>query len=410
MRILLLSQWFDPEPHLKGLAFARALQQRGHEVEVLTGFPNYPTGKVYPGYRVRPWQRESVEGIRVNRVALYPSHDRSGVRRAASYGSFAASAAALGPWLVRKPDVVHVYNLVTLAPACLALRLLKGCPFVLDVQDLWPDSVADSGMLGYPLCLRALGTWCRFAYRRAAHLAVQSPGIRNELARRGIPAGKMSVVPNYCDEASMRPAPRDPELARALGLEGRFVVLFAGTMGIAQGLETVLEAAALVRDSLPDVCLALMGAGVQRDVLERQAREAGLVNVRFLPARPAQEMAPALALADALLVHLKDSPLHRITVPSKTQAYLAAGRPIVMAVAGDAADLVSRASAGILCRPGDAGALAEAIARMRALAPSERERMGQAGARFYREELSLERSVERFESIFTAAACRKRSE
>ncbi len=121
MRILLLTQWFDPEPmSFKGLAFARELVKRGHEVEVLTGFPNYPGGKVYPGYRVRPWRREVMDGIRINRVARYPSHDGSGARRALNYASFATTAASLGPLLVRKPDVVYVHHLVTLAPAAIA--------------------------------------------------------------------------------------------------------------------------------------------------------------------------------------------------------------------------------------------------------------------------------------------------
>jgi hypothetical protein len=143
MKILLLTQWFQPEPFFKGLSFAKALKSRGHDVEVLTGFPNYPGGKLYPGYRVRLWQRESVDGIRVNRVALYPSHDRSGLKRMLNYLSFGLSAALIGPLLVQKPDVIYVYNLVTLGPAAYLLRFFYGCPVVYDVQDIWPDSVVD---------------------------------------------------------------------------------------------------------------------------------------------------------------------------------------------------------------------------------------------------------------------------
>ena len=149
MRILFLTQWFQPEPSIKGLPFAKALRDRGHEVEVLTGFPNYPGGKVYPGYRVRLWQSEIMEGIRVHRVALYPSHDKSALRRMGNYLSFALTSATIGPFLVRRPDVVYVYNLVTLGLTSRLLQLIYGCPVVYDIQDLWPDSVSGSGMLDH---------------------------------------------------------------------------------------------------------------------------------------------------------------------------------------------------------------------------------------------------------------------
>src|SRR5271165_3505961 len=147
MKILMLTQWFQPEPTFKGLPLARALRDRGHEVEVLTGFPNYPGGKLYPGYRVQPWRREIMDGIRVNRVALYPSHDRNAMGRILNYLSFGATSALVGPWVVRKPDVIHVFNLVTLDVASRLLGLLKGARVVLDVQDLWPESLAASGMM-----------------------------------------------------------------------------------------------------------------------------------------------------------------------------------------------------------------------------------------------------------------------
>ena len=162
MRILILSQFFDPEPIVKGLPFARELSRRGHAVEVLTGFPNYPGGKLYPGYRLRPWQREVLDGIPVHRVALYPSHDGSAVRRTANYASFALSAAVAGPFLVRKPDVVYVYHPpATVGLPALVFRALRGCPVVYDVQDLWPDSVASSRMVGSPWIIKALDRWCR---------------------------------------------------------------------------------------------------------------------------------------------------------------------------------------------------------------------------------------------------------
>ena len=140
MRILFLTQWFQPEPFFKGLPFAKALADHGHEVEILTGFPNYPGGKVYPGYRVCLHQRETMDRIKINRVPLYPSHDKSALRRSVNYLTFSLSLLLFGPWLIRRPDVIYVYNLVTIGPPAFLFRFLFGSKVIMDVQDLWPDS------------------------------------------------------------------------------------------------------------------------------------------------------------------------------------------------------------------------------------------------------------------------------
>ncbi|MEI6501208.1 MAG: glycosyltransferase, partial [Armatimonadota bacterium] len=179
MRILFLSQWFDPEPAFKGLCFARELKRRGHEVQVLTGYPNYPGGRIYDGYRVRLLQREDMDGVPVLRVPLYPSHDRSGLRRFANYASFAASAASLGPLVVKPADVAYVYHPPgTIGWPAMVLKALRQIPFVYDIQDLWPDTVTATGMLHNPLAYRLLDGWLRFVYRQAGHITVLSPGFR----------------------------------------------------------------------------------------------------------------------------------------------------------------------------------------------------------------------------------------
>ncbi len=397
MRILLLTQWFQPEPTSKGLPFAKALAGRGHYVEVLTGFPNYPGGKLYPGYRVRPWQQEIMEGIPVNRVALYPSHDRSGLRRMANYLSFALAALTLGPWLVSRPEIIHVYNLVTLIPAALLLRWIFRAKVLLDVQDLWPESVINSGMLNNRLLHRILTAGSIWAYRQADWITVQSPGFQRALIQRGVSSDRIEVIYNWCNEAEQRRAPRDGALAQQLGLDGRFNVLFAGTMGVMQGLDTVLEAARLCHGRVPQAQFVLIGGGVERDRLEAKATAMGLTNVRFLPRQPPDGIGRFYALADALLVHLKDDPLFQITIPSKTQAYLYMGKPIIMAVRGDAAELVQQAGAGLMCAPEDPVALTDAVACLAAMAPEERERLGRSGAEFYARNLSMEAGVDRFE-------------
>ena len=190
MKILILTQWFEPEPTFKGLLFARELAARGHEVEVLTGFPNYPGGKVYPGYRIRPWVREQIDGINVLRVALYPSHNNSGLHRALNYMSFALSAAVIGTALIRKPDVMYVYHPpITVGFAATVIGFLRRTPFVYDIQDLWPDTVAASGMMSNPAALTLLGKICavRISSRPAHRSAL--PRLQNnwstaELRRR----------------------------------------------------------------------------------------------------------------------------------------------------------------------------------------------------------------------------------
>ena len=404
MRILLLSQYFDPEPHLKGLAFARELVAQGHEVEVLTGFPNYPGGKVYPGYRLRLVQREVLEGIPIIRVPLYPSHDAGGLRRMATYLSFAAAAALLGPWLVRKPEVIHAYHgPATIGLPAWILGLARRAPFVLDIQDLWPDTITASGML--PPWLKGfvptVAAWCRFMYRRAARIAVLSPGFKQILAARGVPEEKVAVVPNWCDEVQTEPGPVRPEEAPLL--DGRFNVVMAGNMGTLQALDVVLGAAQRLGSLAPEIQFVLVGGGVDRPRLEARAAELGLANVLFLPRRPVTEIGALLHRADALLVHLKDDPLFAVTIPSRIQAYLAVGRPILCGVRGDGSDLVREAGAGACFDPEDPEALAEATLSLHRLASGARAEMGHRARAFYRDRLSLRVGTRAFLELFTRA-------
>jgi glycosyltransferase involved in cell wall biosynthesis len=400
MRILLLTQWFEPEPTFKGLLFARELAARGHDVEVLTGFPNYPGGNVYPGYRIRPWVRERINGISILRVALYPSHDKSGLRRALNYLSFAVSAALVGTALVGRPDVVYVYSPpATIGFPAVVLGLLRKVPFVYDIGDLWPDTVAASGMFSNPVALRLLDKWCRFVYRRARHIVVISPGFKRELVRRGVPSDKIDVIYNWCDENSIRGAALGAR-GKDFGLQNRFNVVFAGTMGFAQALDTVLGAARMCIETLPSVQFVFVGGGVELTRLREQVDKEHLSNVRFLPRMPMSEIGDLLALADALLVHLKDDPLFRITIPSKTQAYLAAGRPMLMGVSGDAADLVLRSGAGLVFQPENAVELCASIRQLLNMSPQEREEMGRRGRAYYREHLSSAAGTSRFEQVF----------
>jgi lipopolysaccharide/colanic/teichoic acid biosynthesis glycosyltransferase len=399
VRILLITQFFDPEPTLKGLALAKALHEYGHEVEVITGFPNYPGGQVYTGYTIRPFQVEVLDGVRVVRVALYPSHDASAIKRILNYATFMVSSLLFGGLLTQRPDVIYAYHPpLTTGLSAVCLGLFKGAPVVYDIQDLWPDTLGATGMLSQPHLLKVIDRLCNFVYSKAKHLMVLSHGFKERLQERGVPEGKISVVHNWAYEGQIQ-LERDPVLSEQLEVGSRFNVVFAGTMGKAQALDVVLEAAMMLQVQQPRVQFVFVGGGVEVDHLQALVAEQRLSNVQFLSRRPMSEIGRVLECADALLVHLKDDPLFEITIPSKTQAYLAVGKPILMAVRGDAAMLVEQSKGGVCCEPENPADLVRAVEHLLSLTPDELQEMGQRGKTFYLNQLSMSEGVRRIEAI-----------
>jgi glycosyltransferase involved in cell wall biosynthesis len=406
MRLLTLSQWYDPEPNFKGLALATALQAKGHTVTAVTGFPNYPSGKIYPGYRLQWRQWETMNGVRVLRVPLYPDHSYSSVKRILNYASFALSASTLGAALCGPADVMWVYHPpLTVGIPAWWIGLLRRIPFVYEVQDLWPETLAATGMFRLAVAASWMNRLAQFVYRRAAAITVISPGFKRNLIAKGVPAEKIHVIPNWADEELYRPVARDENLAFESGLANRFNIMFAGNIGAAQALETVLEAAELLRD-LPRAQFVLIGDGVSVKTLRQATQERGLSNVRWIDRQPAERMSHWFALADVMLVHLKRDPLFEITIPSKTMAYLACGRPILCAVAGDTADLVRSVGAGITCAPQDPAALAQAVRDLYAMSCEQREAMGEAGRRAFLENYTQAVLVNRYEALFKDVVAR----
>lgn len=410
MRILFVTQWFQPETFTKGVPFIHKLMERGHEIQVLTGFPNYPSGKVYEGYKIKFLQKEIMEGIRVFRVPLYPSHDASAWRRIANYSSYALSASMIGPWVLDKADVIYVYHPppTTYLPAFL-LKLIKRIPVVIDIQDFWPDTLAATGMFNNKAGLWLVDRYCRLFYHVADRIAVLSPGFKRKLTEKGVSETKIEVIYNWCDETQIVGNEPDDALLEDLSFTGKFNVLFAGNMGKAQGLETVLKAAQIVYEKDQQIQFTLIGGGVEDRNLREQADTMRLKNIQFLPRRPRNEIGTILNAADVLLVHLKRDPLFEITIPSKIQAYMSVGRPILVAVPGDASDLVTRAGAGLSCPSEDAGRLAETVLQFVSMSREERETMGRKGKDFYIKNLSMEVGVGHFEKIFRESVNERRN-
>ncbi len=409
MRILFLIQWFDPEPGVShGLPLARSLTQRGEQVKVLTGFPNYPGGRLYPGYKIRPWQKEQIDGVPVNRIPLYPSHDSSALHRAINYASFALSASTIGLPAGRNADVAYVYHggaMVGL-PAIL-LKTAWRLPFVYDIADMWPESITESGMISSERTRRivesVVSRWCRIVYKAAAQITVLSPGFKRLLIERGVEGSKVHVIYNWADEEVFFPLPRDEDFARQVGIDtSAFNVLYAGNIGAFQGIDTILKAAALL-DQTPDIRFTIVGTGQREAEMRALADRMKLTNVRFLGQQPYKTIPKLSPLADVLLVHLNDHKFFSTTVPGKTQVSLATGRPIVMGVRGDAADLVRRAEAGLVCEPENPEAMAAAVRQLYEMPRERREQMGQNGRRFYLSELSLDRATRHMQEIFAEA-------
>ena len=403
MRVLLLTQWFDPEPTFKGLVFARELVRQGFEVEVVTGFPNYPGGELYPGYKIRLIKRELIDGVQVTRVPLYPSHGQSAVGRVMNYVSFAAAALAYGVFGAKRPDVIYAYHPpLTVGMAASLIRLFRRVPVVYDIQDMWPDTLRATGMISNHRLLGVVGGFCKMVYRAVDHIVVLSPGFKPLLIDRGVPEKKIDVIYNWCDEASMvNPA---GDLPQDFPGSETYNIVFAGNMGKAQALDAVLDAAEIVQNKTDRISFVFIGGGVEVDRLKELAKVKALNNVVFLQAVPMAEIGGVLSKADALLVHLRKDPLFIITIPSKIQAYMAVGKPLLMAVDGDAADLVKAADCGVLAESENPEAIAGAALKLFAKSSAEREAMAKRSREYYQSNLSLRVGASRFSEIFKKLA------
>lgn len=402
MKILIISQWFYPEPDLKGLTFAKELKRQGHEVQALTGFPNYPGGKIYPGYKIKLLQRENIQGVDVIRVPLYPSHDSSGLKRIMNYLTFAFSAAILGSLLVKKADVMYVYHPpATIAIPAVVIKYLRGIPMVYDIQDLWPDTLKATGMFNNSLGLKLVSSYCNMTYKLMDRILVLSPGFKRILKQRGVKDNKIHVVYNWSNDITI-PKDSEDKLKEEFGFSGKFTVLFAGTMGKAQALDSVLFAAERLQKTNPQIQFAFIGGGIEVENLKRIASEMELRNIVFLKRVPPQNVGRVLKAADILLVHLRKDPLFEITIPSKTQAYLMIGKPILMCVDGDAKILIEKSGAGKYCEPENHFEISTKVLEFYKMSKEDLNAMGKNGKVYYENNLSLKVGTQKISSIFNS--------
>lgn len=405
MRVLILSQYYKPEPVPKPEELAQELSKRGHAVAVLTGFPSYPTGKLYPGFRLALLKRETIDNIPVVRTFEFPYHGKQALWRFLNYFSFMASA-PLGGWFAPPCDVIYVWHPpLTIGVAAWIIARLRRVPFVYDVQDIWPEAAVLSGMLKDGMLVRILSALEKFVYRRADHLLVVTDGARENLIAKGVPPAKVTTMAHWVDESLFTQVDEHSRLnlRREFGWDNRFVVLFAGNIGMVQGLDTVVLAAQQLQKE-KDILIAFVGDGADKERLQNVVASLNLNDsVRFIERQSREKAAIFMGAADVLVVNLRRSELSRYVIPTKTLAYLAAGQPILMAMEGAAADLVQTAGAGIVIPPEDPALMAQSICCFYAMPATERAAMGKKGRDYLLSNFSKERIIPKYEEVLRQA-------
>ena len=387
MHILFLSHYFVPEnnaPAARVHAMAKEWARAGHRVTVLTCAPNVPAGVVYEGYENRPYQEEWIDGIRTARVWTYLAANKGRVRRGLNFLSYMATAGVAGSLIRPKADVVIATSPQFFAGwAGLPVARAHGAPFVLEVRDIWPDSITAVGALEEGRIIHALERLEKALYDGADHIVAVGEGYRRNMLRKGVAAEKVSVVTNGVDADLFTPRPPDAELRARLGFAPEtFVIAFAGTIGMAADLGVVLDAARRLRgDGRDDIAFLLIGDGAQRAELEERARAERLHNVVFTGLVPRPDLPRYLASSDACLVHFRKQDLFAEILPSKFFEDAAMEKPILLGFEGEARAMLDEAGCGVAFEPSSDAALAAGAVRL-ADDRAGCARMGEAGRRY----------------------------
>lgn len=389
LKLLLVSQYFWPESFAIN-ALARSLCERSVEVTVVTGQPNYPEGEVFSGYSAWRLQREGFNGMEVLRLPLFPRGKRSSLRLALNYLSFVFAGLVFGPWLLRRRsfDVVFVYAPSPLLQSLPAIWLawLKRAPCVLWVQDLWPESLSATGFVKNRTILRLVESVVRYIYRHVDRVLIPSEAFRLPITRLLDDPTRIRYYPNaYAgntepSSGGWKNIPGVSALTEDIG--SSFSIVFAGNLGTAQSLETIIDAATILQQEAAPIRFFLIGSGSRSDWLNEEIRQRALRNVVSPGRFPPEAMAGIYGAAEALLMSLRDEPIFAFTIPSKLQGYLAAGKPVIASLNGEGARVVVEAGAGLACPAADARSLAQAAWELYRLSADERREMGENARRY----------------------------
>ena len=398
-RILVVTQYFWPES-FRINDVALGLAARGHKITVLTGQPNYPAGKYFPGYGGFRHARENFQGIDIIRVPLIRRGDGGGLRLALNYLSFAVSASILGILRCKGSfDLILVYepSPVTVGIPALILKKIKNTPIFFWVQDLWPESLSATGSIRSPFLLSLVGSLVRYIYFGCDRILVQSRAFFDLVERLGVPRQRIAYFPNSA-EPVYRPITIEPGARELSQLPKGFRVMFAGNIGAAQDFETILAASEKLT-GYPDIHWVILGDGRMAPWVAEQVRQRGLSsNVHLLGHHPVEAMPRYFALADAMLVTLRRDPIFSLTIPAKVQSYLACAKPIVAGLDGEGARVVTESGAGFAVPAEDPAALAEAVLQAYLLSSEERAEMGRRGRAYFACHFEREMLLDRLEA------------
>jgi glycosyltransferase involved in cell wall biosynthesis len=406
MRILIISQYAFPEPNAISSKLACKFAERGHEVFLITGLPNYPGGKIYSGYKNTLYRWEFRDGCRILRVPLFPYHGKSWILRALHYASFALSASLIGCFLVPKPDAIWGYHPpVSIAIPLSILRTRFRVPVVLAVHDLWPDFIVASGIQLPAVLIKLIDQVARWVYRRADAITAVSESIALKLRERVPCPEKVQVVFNSVDLDLFKCDEYVDKLKELWRFENGFRIVFGGMVGLAQGLDTVLEAAIHLQEE--NIHFVIIGDGPEKSRLEEFCRHRSIKNLRFIPTQTEVHIPSFFALADALLLQLVGGDAFHGAIPSKFQTYLAAGKPILCGVPGETSDIVIREKLGFCYDGKRPSSLAQAASRMAKTTKANRLAFGSRARKLAETTFSLETAVTRHEDILRKVANRK---
>ena len=392
-------------PAARAAELAHHWSEAGYDVSVLTGFPNHPTGVVPPEWRSRLRRliyNEKVGSVNVFRTWLWPLPNRKAHERMRNYASFCISAGLRGLTLPRPEVIIATSPQLLVAVSGWWLAFARQVPFIFEVRDLWPESLTAVGMGDEDSLLHhALAAVARFLYERADRIVVVSPAFKDHLIRRWrVPEEKISVVENgvETDLFAPQPDPANRALRQHLGAEGKFLVCYAGTMGMAHGLETLLDAATQLQSESPDVMFLLVGEGAEKERIKALARDHGLGNIRFLDQQPRKNLPALISASDACLVLLKKTDVFKTVIPTKMLEFMSCSRPVIVGVDGQARQIVEQAGAGIVIEPENAAELALAI-RQLAANPAHAAALGQSGREHILRHFSRRQTAEKYLEI-----------
>lgn len=393
-RVLLVTQYFYPE-NFKSNDLAFDLVRRGYEVDVLTGLPNYPSGKIAAGYGIFHKRHQKINGVRVFRALLVPRGKGGGLRLMINYLSWAFFASVRAVYMALRYHydcvIVHEPSPITQGiPAIVAKKLAK-LPLYFWVMDLWPESLTSAGGVTNSTVLKMVNSHVRWIYNNSDKILITSMGFQQSILEKGDYQRKIIYMPNWGEDIFEKPSDHPiPSLP-----EG-FKVIFAGNIGEAQDMEAVMQAARKLKGR-PDIKWILVGNGRKRPWVEEFIRENGLSETVFLMGQHPIEAMPAFfRQADLMLVSLKDEPIFNLTVPAKLQAYMAAGRPIVAMLNGEGQQIVQSAGCGYTVDAGNSAQLAECVSQAAACTSDQREEMGRNGHDFYLRNFTKKLCIDRF--------------